>query len=157
MLLLKPIMSALVATAWLYTPHLPTSATPIDLAVPVLRPTALISVPGKETDPLVRIRLVDTLRGGSVASISLPAGSSEVVTMEVKRSALSEQVLAAAFGARASITGRRAARPTANIVVYIPDKLGPRTLSRSDQLKFARLVTELQAAAPGTFIQISGD
>ena len=157
MLLLKAVLAGLVSTAWLYNPSSGTGLVAIDLRTAVFAPKVGPSVPGDESDPLIRIRLVSEVRPGSVASVRLPAGSNQVITIEVKQSALSEQVLAAAFSVRSSLAARRASHPTANIVLNIPEISGPRPLSPSDQAKFARLVTSLQAQPLGTSIEVTGD
>jgi len=127
------------------------------LALPtaVLRPGSSISV--NESHALVRIRLVEELRKpGSAASVSLQAGPNEVFMIEVKRSVLSVQILAAAFAIRPHLAATRSKHPNANVVVYIPGTLSSRNLSPSDQLMFERLMTELKGHAPGDFIEVSG-
>lgn len=155
MLLPKAVMTSVVSIAWLYTQSLWTGPVGIDLPMAVFPARVGHPVSRNANVPLVRIRLVKEVRAGSVAAVRLAAGSTDAVTIDVKRSALSEQVLAAAFSVRSSLVDRRATHPIANIVVYIPENLGPRPLSPGDQLRFAGLVTELRAQPPDGFLEVS--
>lgn len=157
MLLRTALISGLVSISWPPVPAQRASADGITLPIAVFGPTAGPSVSLGESDAVVRVRLVEKLQNpASAASVSLPAGSNEVFMVEVKRSALSAQVLAAAFAVRSHLAARRSKHSNANIVVYIPANLSPRSLSPSEQLMFARLVVELQAHPPGGFIEVSG-
>jgi hypothetical protein len=156
MLLLKALTTALVSTVSLSIPSPRTSAAGIYLQIGDSRPTPTSVISASQNGSLVRVRLVDALRPGSAASVSLPRGSNDVFTIEVKRSTLSEKVLAAAFATLYSLATRRGTYPTANILVYIPDSLGARPVFPSDKAKYAHLIADLNAQPTGNFVEVSG-
>jgi hypothetical protein len=155
MLSLKILITGLVSITWHPIPSQPAEVDGIASQIALLRRESSGST--NESNPLIRVRLVEELlKPGSAASVRLQAGSNEVFVVEVKRSLLSAQVLAAAFAARPHLAGRRSEHPNANVVVYIPDKFSPRILPPSDQLMFENLVTQLKGHPPGDFIEVIG-
>jgi hypothetical protein len=148
--------TGLVALACLAVPAPRANADDTALPIAVVAPTFGLPVLPNESDAVVRIRLVEELqRPASSAAVSLPTGSNGVFTVEVKRSALSAQVLAAAFAVRSHFAAQVSKNPKANIVVYIPDKLPPRSLSPSEQLMFEGLVEALKAQPTSGFVEVS--
>lgn len=115
------------------------------------------SIAARQPDGLVRLRLVEDLKKpGSSVSVRLAAGATGIFNIDVKRSALSAGVLAAAFAARSSVAAMRLKRPNSNIVIYIPDTSSFRPLSPENRLKFEHLVKRLQDANIGEVIEVSG-
>lgn len=157
MLIRKALYTGLLSVAWLPFLSQHAGGDGVTMPITIPRPLAVPSTSVNESDALVRVRLVEDLRKpGSIASVSLPAGSNEAFIVEVKRSVLSSELLAAAFGVRSHLAAMRSKRSNANIVVYIPATFSPRGLSPDDQVKFERVVVELRAHPPGDFIEVSG-
>jgi hypothetical protein len=147
MLLLKAVLTGLVSGLWIYSPA--AGSTEADVS----NVSQMIGVT-HGYNQFVRIQLAEEMRVGSIASVSLPAGSDQV-TIKVKRSALAPHVLAAAFSVLSSLAPRRVAHPTATVVVYIPEALGARALSPANQVKFEALVAQLRSQPPGSFLEVN--
>lgn len=106
---------------------------------------------------VVRIRLVDSVSQTSAgASIRVPGGTAGVYIVEVKRTAVTADVLAAAFSVLSNIANKQSKTPQANIMLYLPDNVSQPKLAPSERKRFERLITDLKAAKKGEFLEVSG-
>ncbi len=157
MLSRKARLIGVVFIAALLTPSVRANADGADSPITVLRQAVAISISARQGTAPVRVRLVEKLpTPESAASVSLPSGASDGFVVEVKQSALSVYVLAAAFHARSAMAGRRAKYPSGDIVVNISEMLSNRTPSPRDQAAFAPLIAELRGHTVGDVIEVSG-
>ena len=150
--------------------HLLLAALVIVACLAVARPmaaqaAAAPSSPGPEPQPALRtsprpsVPVQLRLGAGSTdreaaAVITRVAGTNTKYLIELKRTALSPSLLAAAFAAVPSAVAQQARYPSARVAVHVSEKLPPRPLTPDDRERFQRLIAELLAKPPGEPVEV---
>jgi hypothetical protein len=104
-----------------------------------------------------RVRLVEALDVATTAAVvTIASDAPGLVTIELKRSALSVYTLAAAFTAAAhAIQRHNSGRSSVRTTAVVPANTAPKSVSAIDQQRFERLKATLLARATGEFVTVS--